>query len=96
VTLRLEQPGANRDAIGAWVDVDLGTTVLRREVTVGGGHAGGQLGWIHFGLGAADDADVTVIWPDGSRSQPMTVRANSLGVVERGATEIQPWTAPAE
>ena len=96
VTLRLEQPGANRDAIGAWVEVDLGTTVLRREVTVGGGHAGGQLGWIHFGLGAADDADVTVTWPDGSRSQPMTVRANSLGVVERGATEIQPWTAPAE
>ena len=28
-----------------------------REVTVGGGHAGGQLGWIHFGLGAADRAD---------------------------------------
>ena len=24
---------------------------VEREVTVGGGHAGGQLGWIHFGLG---------------------------------------------
>ncbi len=28
----------------------------RREVTVGGGHAGGQLGWIHFGLGPATRA----------------------------------------
>ena len=27
---------------------------LRREVTVGGGHGGGQLGWIHFGLGDAE------------------------------------------
>ena len=25
--------------------------IMRRELTVGGGHAGGQLGWIHFGLG---------------------------------------------
>ena len=31
-----------------------GDRVMRREVTVGGGHAGGQLGWIHFGLGDAD------------------------------------------
>ena len=29
-----------------------GTT--SREVTVGGGHAGGQLGWLHFGLGDAE------------------------------------------
>ena len=29
------------------------TTVTRRELTIGGGHIGGQLGWIHVGLGAA-------------------------------------------
>ena len=27
--------------------------VQRRELTVGGGHVGGQLGWTHFGLGPA-------------------------------------------
>ena len=35
-----------------------------REVTVGGGDGGGQLGWIHFGLGGAEAAQVRVQWPD--------------------------------
>ena len=47
----LAQPGPNRDAIGAWIEVKVGDTTLRRELTVGGGHAGGELGWVHFGLG---------------------------------------------
>ena len=42
------------------------TSVMRREVTVGGGHAGGELGWQHFGLGPASSADVRVTWPDGT------------------------------
>ena len=44
------------DAIGAWIEVRTGDQVQRRELTVGGGHAGGQLGPIHFGLGDATDA----------------------------------------
>ena len=65
--VRLTQPGPNRDAIGAWIEVKVGDVTLRRELTVGGGHAGGQLGWIHFGLGPADAAEVRVQWPDGDR-----------------------------
>ncbi len=42
VTLR--QPGSNRDAIGSWIEVQVGDATLRRELTVGGGHIGGQLG----------------------------------------------------
>ena len=46
---------ANRDAIGAWIEVRCGDgKVMRREITVGGGHASGELGWRHFGLGDAD------------------------------------------
>ena len=38
----------------------------RREIVVGGGHIGGQLGWTHVGLGSrGPTADVRVIWPDG-------------------------------
>jgi hypothetical protein len=48
---RGHQPGPNRDAIGAWIEVKVGDDTMRRELTVGGGHAGGQLGWVHFGLG---------------------------------------------
>src|SRR5207248_1437788 len=63
--IRLSQTAPNVDAIGAWIEVQVGATTLRRELTVGGGHAGGQLGWTHFGLGPAGAARVHVEWPDG-------------------------------
>jgi hypothetical protein len=94
LAIRLQQDGANRDAIGAWVEVTAGDRVLRREVTVGGGHAGGQLGWIHFGLGDAESASVRVIWPDGERGPAMPAVADAFGIVTRGSTGIEPWTPP--
>ncbi|RFO94616.1 hypothetical protein DIC66_22610, partial [Rhodoferax lacus] len=54
--LRLQQAGGNRDAVGAWVEVDLGGKIIREELTIGGGHASGHLGWMHFGLGESRDA----------------------------------------
>ena len=53
IAIRLRQPAPNVDAIGSWVEVRVGDRTLVHEVTVGGGHAGGQLGWLHFGLGDA-------------------------------------------
>ncbi len=94
LAVRLQQEGANRDAIGAWVEVTAGDRVMRREVTVGGGHAGGQLGWIHFGLGDAESASVRVIWPDGERGPAMPAEADTFGIIERGSTAIEPWTPP--
>ncbi|HEX7613490.1 MAG TPA: ASPIC/UnbV domain-containing protein [Candidatus Limnocylindrales bacterium] len=46
---------AKPDAIGAWIEVKVGDTTMRRELTVDGGHAGGQLGTTHFGLGTAGE-----------------------------------------
>ncbi len=66
--LRLQQDGGNRDAIGAWVEVDLGPQIIRQELTIGGGHASGNLGWMHFGLGVATRVKLRVQWPDGSLS----------------------------
>ncbi|HYM83381.1 MAG TPA: VCBS repeat-containing protein, partial [Candidatus Dormibacteraeota bacterium] len=34
--IRLEQPGPDRDAIGAWIEVQAGGRLTRRELTVGG------------------------------------------------------------
>ena len=51
--VRLRQPAPNVDAVGAWVEARVGDRTLVHEVTVGGGHAGGRLGWIHVGLGDA-------------------------------------------
>ncbi len=90
--LRISQPAPNRDAIGGWVELRVGDSVQRRELTVGGGHIGGQLGWIHFGLGAATGAQVRIVWPDGETGPWIQVSANQFAVIERGATEARPWT----
>ena len=62
--------------------------------TVGGGHAGGQLGWIHFGLGEADRAEVRVTWPDGEVGPWSRSRPNRFATIERGAAEPCHWHAP--
>jgi hypothetical protein len=93
--LRLIQSGPNHDAIGAWIEVRHGETTIQRELTVGGGHLGGTLGWIHFGLGAADRAEVRVRWPDGEVGPWLSVGANQFVDVERGASAVRPWTPPA-
>ena len=95
IALRLEQPGPNRDAIGSWVEVRIGDTTLQREVTVGGGHASGALGWIHLGLGNAVRADVRVTWPDGEVGPWQEVEANGFARIERGG-EVVPWTPDSE
>lgn len=76
--VRLSQPGANRDAIGAWLELRFGDRETRREVTVGGGHAGGRLGWHHFGLGDEAAGELRVIWPDGAEGAWMPVEAGSF------------------
>ena len=95
LALRPEQPGPNRDAIGAWLEVRVGDTTMRRELTVGGGHAGGQLGWIHVGLGPASGADVRVLWPDGTAGAWTRVGANQFVVLDRASGSARPWTPPA-
>ena len=89
--LRLEQPGTNRDAIGAWIEVKAGDVVMHREITIGGGHASGQATWIHFGLASMTDAQVQVTWPDGSKSEPMKVDGDQFYVLSPGAA-AKPWS----
>ena len=91
--LRLRQSGGNRDAIGAWVEVDLGARTVRQELTVGGGHASGHLGWMHFGLGSAKTVRLRVLWPYASWSAWQTVNADSFYIVDRqSGTSV--WRAP--
>ena len=87
----LQQPAPNVDAIGAWLEVRVGDRSVVREITVGGGHAGGKVGWIHAGLGGADSAEVRVQWPDGETGPWMKVAADQFVTIERGAAEPSPW-----
>ena len=93
--VRPTQAGPNRDAIGAWIEVKVGDATTRRELTIGGGHASGQLGWTHFGLGPAGTAQVRVKWPDGQAGPWLQVAANQFVDIVRGATEARPWSPPS-
>jgi enediyne biosynthesis protein E4 len=90
--VRLRQSGPNRDAIGSWMEVRIGEETSLWEVTIGGGHAGGQLGWIHVGLGDADAAEVRVRWPDGETGPWLDLPIDGFGVIERGAPRVLRWT----
>ena len=89
--LRLTEPGPNRDAIGAWIEVRHGEATIQRELTVGGGHLGGSVGWLHFGLGGADQAQLRVRWPDGELGPWLGVAANQFVEVERGGAAVRTW-----
>ncbi|HEX2883063.1 MAG TPA: CRTAC1 family protein, partial [Candidatus Limnocylindria bacterium] len=95
VAVRPRQPGANRDAVGAWVEVRAGDRSWLIERTVGGGHVSGELGWIHVGLGGATEAEVRVTWPDGEAGTWMPLEADGWWIVDRAADAPLPW-APGE
>ena len=76
LTIELRQPVPNTRAVGAWVEVWVGNAVVVRELTIGGGHGGGQALPLHFGLGQADTAEYRVQWPGGVWSDWTKVKAN--------------------
>jgi hypothetical protein len=92
IAVRVQQPAPNIDAVGAWLEVRAGERTIVRELTIGGGHVGGQLGWVHVGLGEHDDAEIRVRWPDGETGPWIPVDADRFAVVERGATAAIEWS----
>ena len=83
------QPGGNRNAVGAWVEVRAGERTWSVERTVGGGHVSGQLGAIHVGLGEAEQAEVRIIWPDGEAGEWQEVAADAIVTIDRESDEMQ-------
>jgi hypothetical protein len=91
IAVRVDQPGPNADAIGAFLEISIGDAVVRRELVVGGGHIGGRLGPVHVGLGSSARAQVRVTWPDGEVGPWLPVEANRFVEVRRGADAAVPW-----
>ncbi|MDH3606914.1 MAG: CRTAC1 family protein [Acidimicrobiia bacterium] len=94
LSIDLQQGDGNRNAIGAWIEVMAGDHLITRELTIGGGHAGGQLGSTHFGLGPAEEAEIRVQWPDGETTAWMTVGADQFVTLERGAAQPETILEP--
>ncbi|MFZ5477086.1 MAG: CRTAC1 family protein [Myxococcota bacterium] len=71
IGVRLAQPGPNRFAVGARVEVEAGGVTRVRWISAGSTNvASGGPPEAHVGLGDVDAVDVIrVIWPDGARSE---------------------------
>ncbi|THD85894.1 CRTAC1 family protein [Aliigemmobacter aestuarii] len=89
LALDLRQDGPNTRAVGAWVEVRATGVTQVQEVTVGGGHGGGQAGPLHFGVGAAGGAELRVIWPDGAASDWVEVTPGMRAQVWRDGSGLR-------
>lgn len=92
VQVRLAQPGVNRDAIGSVVEIRRGSALERHEIASGGGHVSGSVGWLHFGLGTAETAELRVIWPDGTAGDWLSLPAGTFQILrpQAGASAWSP------
>jgi hypothetical protein len=82
--------GTNRAAIGARVTVEGGGRTQAQEVDGGHGHYGAQRERVlHFGLGDACAAEVTVRWPDAAlTTQTFTLEAGKRYRVTQGEAPV--------
>lgn len=91
VSIELRNGDINRAAIGARITVKTGNHSQTKTVQIGGGHASGQTGFIHFGLGVAERASVRIQWPDGNWSHEFRIFANNFAIIQRGKDEASYW-----
>jgi hypothetical protein len=78
------QGGApNTNAVGGFIELRTETRLHTREITIGGGHASGHAGLHHFGLGPVDEAELRVLWPDGTQTEWQPVGVNRTVTVAR-------------
>jgi len=91
VQVRLEgAAGTNAAAIGARVRVEAGGIVQTQEIDGGHGHYGTQKDRVlHFGLGTACEANVTVRWPDASlTNEQFTLPSGYRFRIAQGAAPV--------
>jgi len=88
VEISLEDQDGNTHGVGARLLVKTGTVSMNRTVHVGGGHASGQSGAVHVGLGLLDRGIVRVQWPDGSWSHDYRFLANQHIIIRRDAKDV--------
>ncbi len=89
-------PGTNRAAVGARVEVRAGDRLQVQEVDGGGGQFGNQSDLVlHFGLGAACEAEATVRWPNATLDeQTLTLSSGFRYRLVEGAEEPEVVEVP--
>jgi hypothetical protein len=84
LAIDLRQGGANTRAIGAFIEARLvDGRILTQEITVGGGHASGEAGPAHFGVGHSNQINLRITWPDGQVSDWLQLGVNAVYEIVR-------------
>lgn len=84
VTVALDWSGApDPRALGAVVTATTGDATMTRVVEPARGYLSWSPAEAHFGIGTADDASVSIVWPDGAVSDVGVVAAGSHVIVSR-------------
>lgn len=87
---------AQRDAIGARVTVSASGHKQIDEVRSGGSYISQNDFRLHFGLGRASTAEVSIRWLDGKIENIGSVAANQIVTIEEGEGIVrrQPYSSP--
>ena len=82
--LKLIGHTSNRDAIGAWVHVKLGTVTLSRQVMPTRSYLSQSELPLTFGLGMADKVEeIEILWPGGAKEKLAPPALGALTVVNQ-------------
>jgi tetratricopeptide (TPR) repeat protein len=95
IVFRLRGRASNRDAIGAVVTLESGTTRQTKFISAGSGFASQHTKELFFGLGAASQSvSISVRWPNGKVDRYSSLPVNHRVQIEEGEPTVQ--TAPYE
>lgn len=88
-------PATKRDAIGARISVTANGQTQIDEVRSGGSYISQNDFRLHFGLGKATSASLSIRWPDGKTENVPSVAAEQVVTIEQGKGIIgkQPYVA---
>lgn len=75
IVLSLLGTKSNRDAIGAWVEVEHGGKIASQGLQAGSGYLSQHTKRLHFGLGDSRTAKVKIRWPSGLDDQIGPIKA---------------------
>lgn len=82
IALRLTGTASNRDAIGARVELHIGTAIMVRQVECAGGYLSQSSKTVHFGLGDHDIVDaIDIRWPSGAHQRIESPRINTTHLI---------------
>ena len=80
---------SNRSAIGARVTAVYGGRAQTQEVTAQASFYSANDRRLHFGLGSAARADLTIRWPNGNEEKIVAVDADQLISIREGVGIVQ-------